>query len=46
MARVAKYDIQLHAEKQDLDDGRPYGMPLHEEPNWQHLLAQAGIEAG
>jgi len=41
MARIAKFDIQMQAEKHDEDRHLdPYG----EEQNWQHLLAQAGIE--
>ncbi len=41
MARIANFDIQMQADKHD-DDRQmdPYG----EEHNWQHLLAQAGIE--
>jgi hypothetical protein len=42
LSRIAKYDIQMQAEKHD-DDGN-YGVPLADEHNWQHLLAQAGIE--
>lgn len=42
LSRIAKYDIQMQAEK---DDGH-YGVPLAEEHNWHHLLAQAGIEGG
>lgn len=40
LSRIAKYDIQMQADKDDTH----YGVPLAEEHNWQHLLAQAGIE--
>ena len=41
MARIANFDIQMQADKHD--DDRQMD-PYEEEHNWQHLLAQAGIE--
>lgn len=46
LGRIAKYDIQTQADKHDEEGGNlgSYGMQMADEPNWQHLLAQAGID--
>lgn len=45
MTRIAKYDIQIHAEKQ-VDDCNlgSYDIQHADYHNWQHLLAQAGVD--